>query len=125
MAYATILVRFFILLSPGRLIKKVGRVSRTGILYIFIVLFLGIKRTYFIVRRISGRYCALSSYHYATHTANSFRAVRHLCNHCAAERTCRFVSRWSGAYFIPIRSMFGRVGCIAHVIYRDDYNPGT
>ena len=30
-------------------------VSRTGILYIFIVLFLSIKRTYFIVRRISGR----------------------------------------------------------------------
>ena len=29
--------------------------SRTGILYIFIVLFLSIKRTYFIVRRISGR----------------------------------------------------------------------
>ena len=55
-------------------------------------------------------------YHYATHTANVFRAVRHLWNHCAAERTCRFVSRWLGAYFIPIRSMFGRVGCIAHVI---------
>ena len=64
-------------------------------------------------------------YHYATHTANGFRAVRHLWNHCAAERTCRFVSRWSGAYFIPIRSMFGRVGCIAHVIYRNEYNPGT
>ena len=39
-------------------------------------------------------------YHYATHTANGFRAVRLLWNHCAAERTCRFVSRWSGAYFI-------------------------
>ena len=64
-------------------------------------------------------------YHYATHTANGFRAVRDLWNHCAAERTCRFVSRWSGAYFIPIRSMFGRVGCIAHVIYRNEYNPGT
>ena len=64
-------------------------------------------------------------YHYATHTANGFRAVRHLWNHCAAERTCRFVSRWSGAYFIPIRSMFGPAGCIAHVIYRNEYNPGT
>ena len=40
------------------------------------------------------------------------------------DRTC-FASRWSGGYFIPIPSMFGRVGCIAHVIYRNEYNPGT
>ena len=44
---------YFILciLSPGRLIKKFGGMSWTEILYIFIVLFLIIYGTYFIMRR--------------------------------------------------------------------------
>ena len=53
---------------------------------------------------------------------NGFRAVRHFGNH-SMDGAHLFASRWSGGYFTPIPSMFGRVGCIAHV-YRNEYNPG-
>ena len=116
MAYATIVVRSFIFLSPGRLITKVGRDVTDGhFIYIYSAIFRHQTDLFYCAQDIGAVVCPFI-YHYATHTANGFRAVRHLWNHCAAERTCRYVSRWSGAYFIPIRSMFGRVGCIAHIV---------
>ena len=92
MAYATILVRFFLFfLSPGRLIKKVGRDVTDGhFVYIYSAIFRHQTDLFYCAQDIGAVVCPFI-YHYATHTANGFRAVRHIWNHCVAERTCRFV----------------------------------
>ena len=54
MVYATILVRFFIFLSPGRLIKKVWRDVMDRHFVLVIMLILIINSTYFIVRGAPG-----------------------------------------------------------------------
>ena len=51
---------------------------RTGILYIFIVLFLSIKRTYLYCAQDIGAVVCPFIYHYATHTGDGFRTVRDL-----------------------------------------------
>ena len=76
MAYATILVRFF--LSPGRLIKKVGRDVTDGDFVSFMVLFLSTCVVYFIMRRASMRDWVLD--HYTSALPNCFSAPFELCD---------------------------------------------
>ena len=76
MAYATILVRFF--LSPGRLIKKVGRDVTDGDFVSFMVLFLSTCVVYFIMRRASMRDWVLD--HYTSALPNCFCAPFELCD---------------------------------------------
>ena len=76
MAYATILVRFF--LSPGRLIKKVGRDVTDGDFVSFMVLFLSTCVVYYIMRRASMRDWVLD--HYTSALPNCFSGPFELCD---------------------------------------------
>ena len=78
MAYATILVRFFIFLSPGRLIKKVGRDVTDGDFVSFMVLFLSTCVVYFIMRRASMRDWVLD--HYKSALPNCLSAPFEWCD---------------------------------------------
>ena len=98
--------------------------SWTEILYIFVVLFLISYGLFFYCAQgagAAGRKCTMTIN--ARH-ASGFGLVAIFGIIVWTEHTC-FACRWSGGYFIPIPSMFGRVGCIAHVIYRNEYNPRT
>ena len=75
MAYATILVRF---LSPGRLIKKVGRDVTDGDFVSVMVLFLSTCVVYFIMRRATMRDWVLD--HYTSALPNCCSAPFELCD---------------------------------------------
>ena len=99
MAYATILVRFLIFLSPGRLIKKVGRdVTDGNFIYIYSAIFKYQTDLFYCAQDIGAVVCPFI-YHYATHTGDGFRTVRHLGIIVRTDRTC--VSGSGGNYPDP------------------------
>ena len=100
MAYATILCVFLIFLSPGRLIKKVGRDVTDGhFVYIYSAIFKYQTDLFYCVQDIGAVVCPFI-YHYATHTAKEFRTVRHLGLIVRTDRTC-VVSCGSGGVITP------------------------
>ena len=109
MAYATILVRVFILfLSPGRLIKKVGRDVRDGdFVYIHSAIFKYQTDLFYCAQDIGAVVCPFI-YHYATHTGDGFRTVRHFGIIVRTDRTC--VSGSGGNY--PDPACLDARGCL-------------
>ena len=61
--------------------------------------------------------------HYATRTARQVSGVSPFWNHCM-DGAHLFCWPWVGWILPSIPSMFGRVGCITHVKYRNEYYPG-
>ena len=79
---------------------------------LFIMLFLIINSTYFIVRGAPGprgRKCTMTIN--ARHASGCGLVA--IFGIIVWESARVFVNRWSGGYFISIPSMFGHVGCIA------------